>query len=64
MQAAKSKVKNYRPLMLSIAAVPADSKDRKSTGYVFGSEILAIPADASNVDAAWESIKYFNGEEK
>lgn len=63
LQAAKSKVKNYKPFTLGIAAGPADSKDRKSTGYVFGSEILAIPADASNVDAAWEFIKYFNGED-
>ncbi|MFD1910065.1 hypothetical protein ACFSQ7_48110 [Paenibacillus rhizoplanae] len=59
----KSNVKNYKPFTLGMAAGPADSKDRKSTGYVFGSEILAIPAGASNVDAAWEFIKYFNGDD-
>ncbi|MEK3674329.1 ABC transporter substrate-binding protein [Paenibacillus sp. FSL R10-2771] len=63
LQAANSNVKNYKPFTLGMAAGPADSKDRKSTGYVFGSEILAIPAGASNLDAAWEFIKYFNGDD-
>jgi multiple sugar transport system substrate-binding protein len=63
LQKAKKDVKNYKPFTLGIAAGPADSKDRKSTGYVFGSEIVAIPAGASNVDAAWDFIKYFNGDD-
>ncbi len=63
LQSAKNNVKNYKPFTLGIAAGPADSKDRKSTGYVFGSEILAIPAGASNVDTAWDFIKYFNGDD-
>ncbi|AIQ71744.1 ABC transporter substrate-binding protein [Paenibacillus graminis] len=63
LQKAKNNVKNYKPFTLGIAAGPADSKDRKSTGYVFGSEILAIPAGASNVDTAWDFIKYFNGDD-
>ncbi|NQX46564.1 extracellular solute-binding protein [Paenibacillus tritici] len=63
LQKAKNNVKNYKPFTLGMVAGPADSKDRKSTGYVFGSEILAIPAGASNRDAAWDFIKYFNGDE-
>ncbi|MNP26712.1 hypothetical protein D3C76_1195790 [compost metagenome] len=63
LQAAKSGVKNYKPFTLGIAAGPADPKDRKSTGNVFVTEIFAIPAGASNVDAAWDFIKYFNGDE-
>ena len=63
LQAAKSGVKNYKPFELDIAAGPADPKDRKSTGNVFVSEIFAIPAGASNVDAAWDFIKYFNGDD-
>ncbi|MGN7762482.1 ABC transporter substrate-binding protein [Paenibacillus sp. 22594] len=63
LQAAKSGVKNYKPFTLGIAAGPADSKDRKSTGNVFITEIFAIPADASHVDAAWDFIQYFNGDD-
>lgn len=63
LQEAKSKVKNYKSFTLGMAAGPADSKDRKSTGDVFVNEIFAIPAGASNVDAAWDFIKYFNGDE-
>ncbi|KTD88585.1 ABC transporter substrate-binding protein [Paenibacillus etheri] len=63
LQKAKNNVKNYKPFTLGIAAGPADSKDRKSTGNVLISEIFAIPAGASNVDAAWNLIKYFNGDD-
>ncbi|KAA8753953.1 ABC transporter substrate-binding protein [Paenibacillus sp. UASWS1643] len=62
LQAAKNSVKNYKPFTLGIAAGPA-AKDRKSTGNVYIHEIFAIPAGASHVDAAWDFIKYFNGEE-
>ncbi len=63
LQAAKSSVKNYKPFTLGIAAGPADPKNLKSTGNVYVSEIFAIPAGASNVDAAWDFIKYFNGDD-
>ncbi|MDQ0173579.1 ABC transporter substrate-binding protein [Paenibacillus tundrae] len=62
LQAAKSGVKNYKPFTLGIVAGPV-AKDRKSTGNVFINEIFAIPADAADVDAAWDFIKYFNGED-
>ncbi|CAI6083780.1 hypothetical protein PAECIP112173_04065 [Paenibacillus sp. JJ-100] len=62
LQAAKSGVKNYKPFTLRIVAGPA-AKDRESTGNIFINDIFAIPADASHVDAAWEFIKYFNGDE-
>ncbi len=63
LQAAKSGVKNYKSFTLGIAAGPVDPKDRKSTGNVYTTEIFAIPAGASNVDAAWDFIKYFNGDD-
>lgn len=63
LQAAKSGVKNYKPFTLGIVAGPVDPKDRKSTANVFVSEIFAIPASASNVDAAWDFIKYFHGDD-
>ncbi|MGV2966982.1 ABC transporter substrate-binding protein [Paenibacillus sp. AGC30] len=62
LQAAKKGVKNYKPFTLGIAAGPA-AKDRKSTGNVYINEIFAIPAGASHVDAAWDFIKYFNGDD-
>lgn len=62
LQAAKSGVKNYKPFTLGIAAGPA-AKDGKSTGNIYIQEIFAIPADASHVDAAWDFIKYFNGDD-
>lgn len=63
LQAAKSGVKNYKPFTLGMVTGPADPQNRKSTGNVYVSEIFAIPAGASNVDAAWEFIKYFNGDD-
>ncbi|WP_336763317.1 ABC transporter substrate-binding protein [Paenibacillus sp. USHLN196] len=62
LQAAKKGVKNYKPFTLGIAAGPA-AKDRKSTGNLYINEIFAIPAGASHVDAAWDFIKYFNGDD-
>ena len=62
LQAAK-KAKNYKPFTLGMVAGPADSKDRESTGNVYVNNIFAIPAAASNVDAAWDFIKYFNGDD-
>ncbi|NGZ76545.1 extracellular solute-binding protein [Saccharibacillus alkalitolerans] len=63
LQAAKSGVKNYKPFTLGIAAGPADSGDRKSTGDFYTGDIFAIPAKASNVDGAWQFIEYFTGDE-
>lgn len=63
LKAANSGVKNYKPFTLGMAAGPTDPKDRKSTGNVFISEIFAIPANASNVDAAWDFIKYLHGDD-
>lgn len=63
LQEAEKKVNNYTPFKLGMATAPVDPKDRKSTGNVFIHEILAIPADAAHVDAAWDFIKYFNGDE-
>jgi len=63
LQAAKSSVNNYKPFTLGMAAGPAASKDRKSTGNVFVTDIFAIPAGAAHLDTAWDFIKYFNGDE-
>lgn len=63
LKAAKSAVKNYKPFNLGIATGPVSSKDRKSTGGFFISDIFAIPASASNVDAAWDFIKYLHGDD-
>ncbi|MGF7048167.1 multiple sugar transport system substrate-binding protein [Paenibacillus sp. DS2015] len=63
LKAANSGVKNYKPFTLGMAAGPADPKDRKSTGNINISNIFAIPASASNVDAAWDFIKYFHGDD-
>lgn len=63
LQSAKNGVKNYKPFTLGMVAGPADPKDRKSTGSARVPEILAIPANATNVDAAWDFIKYFLGDD-
>lgn len=63
LEAAKSGVKNYKPFTLGIAAGPAASKNQESTGNVSINEIFAIPAGAAHVDAAWDFIKYFNGDD-
>lgn len=63
LQAAKSSVKNYKPFTLGIAAGPADSEGRNSTGDFYTSDIFAVPAQASNVEGAWDFIEYVTGEE-
>ncbi|WP_172195930.1 ABC transporter substrate-binding protein [Saccharibacillus qingshengii] len=62
LKAAQSS-KKIKPFTLGITAGPADSDDRKSTGDFYTSDILAIPAKASNVDGAWDFIEYVTGDE-
>lgn len=59
LNAAKGNVKNYKPFTLVMAAGSADPKNRKSAGTIFVTNIFEIPANASNVDAAWISSNIF-----
>jgi multiple sugar transport system substrate-binding protein len=60
-QAANS-IKDYKGFEVGIAAGPADPTDpTKTMGYL--STLFAIRADSSNIDAAWDFVKFVNGEE-
>lgn len=60
---AKSMLPDYKPFEIGIAAGPVDPAEPGKTRNINISDIFAINADASNVDAAWEFMKYVNGEE-
>jgi multiple sugar transport system substrate-binding protein len=57
------KYKNYKPFELGIAAGPVDPVDRTKTNGAYLNEIFGISATSPNTEAAWEFIKFVNGEE-
>jgi multiple sugar transport system substrate-binding protein len=59
---AATNTKDYKGFELGIAAGPVDHTDpTKTRGYV--STLFAIRADSSNIEAAWDFVKFANGEE-
>ncbi|MGZ7445330.1 ABC transporter substrate-binding protein [Paenibacillus sp. TH7-28] len=63
LKEAKNAVKDYKPFQIGIVAGPVDPALPDSTRDVSFSEIFAIRADSPNADAAWEFLKFVNGEE-
>ncbi|MBA9086182.1 multiple sugar transport system substrate-binding protein [Fontibacillus solani] len=60
---AKTSVQNYKPFELGMVTGPVNSADpeRSSTFYLY--QIMTIRANSTKVEAAWEFIKFVNGEE-
>lgn len=63
MQQAKTAIPEYKPFELGIVAGPVDSAEPDATRDIYFNEIFAINAKSPNVDAAWEFIKFINGED-
>ncbi|WP_170220276.1 ABC transporter substrate-binding protein [Paenibacillus anaericanus] len=47
----------------NVVTAPVDESNREATPYFFIPTIFAINAKAQNVQAAWEFVKFINGEE-
>ncbi|MFD1179376.1 ABC transporter substrate-binding protein [Paenibacillus puldeungensis] len=60
---AKNAVKNYKPFQVGIVAGPVDPTQPDSTRDASPGDIFAIKANSPNTDAAWEFLKFINGDE-
>lgn len=60
---AKNALKNYKPFEIGIVAGPVDPAAPDKTRNVSIGEIFSIRANTENADAAWEFIKFINGDE-
>lgn len=63
MKEARSNLKDYTPFEIGIVAGPVDPADPETSRNIYFSEIFGIRADSPNADAAWDFIKFINGEE-
>ncbi|WP_019635726.1 ABC transporter substrate-binding protein [Paenibacillus fonticola] len=63
LKQASESIKDYKPFELGIVAGPADSADPEKSRSINLSEVFAISANSPNTDAAWEFIKFVNGEQ-
>lgn len=60
---AKGALKDYKPFQLGVVAGPVDPARPDETREVYFGEIFAIRSDSPNADAAWEFLKFVNGDE-
>lgn len=59
---ATDNMKDYKGFKIGLAAGPVDPADpTKSSGYI--NDLFAIRAGSANIEAAWDFIKFVNGEE-
>lgn len=63
MKEAKNSIKDYKPFKIGMAAGPVDPALPDKTRDLYFNEVFSIRANSPNVDAAWEFIKFINGEE-
>ncbi|MNO40456.1 Bacterial extracellular solute-binding protein [compost metagenome] len=63
MQQAKAAIADFKPFELGIAAGPVDPAEPDATRDIYINEVFAINANSPNVDAAWEFLKFINGED-
>ncbi|MEK8126511.1 extracellular solute-binding protein [Paenibacillus filicis] len=56
-------VKNVTPVNWDLVTVPVDPQNREVSGAVSVSNLFAVNAQSAEKRAAWEFIKYINGEE-
>jgi multiple sugar transport system substrate-binding protein len=60
---ASTNMKDYKGFEIGIAAGPVDPSDPTTTNSAYLNELFAIRAGSPNADAAWDFIKFVNGEE-
>lgn len=63
MKESKTYIKDYNSFEIGIVAGPVDPADPETSRNIYFSDIFAIRADSPNADAAWDFIKFINGEE-
>lgn len=63
MKEAKNAIKDYKPFQLGMVAGPVDPADPETTRSIYFSEIFAIRGGSPNADAAWDFLKFVNGED-
>ena len=59
---AQNQVKDYEPFQLGAVAGPVDPADPETSRNLVFDDIFGIRANSPNADAAWEFIKFINGE--
>ncbi|WP_410770757.1 ABC transporter substrate-binding protein [Fontibacillus sp. BL9] len=59
----KNSLKDYKPFELGMATGPVDPADPETTRNVYFNDVFGIRAGSPNVDAAWDFIKFINGED-
>lgn len=60
---AQGQIKDYKPFQIGVVAGPVDPAEPDKSRNISMSEILAIRANSANADAAWEFLKFVNGDE-
>ena len=60
---ASDRIKDYKPFELGMVAGPVDPVEPDATKEVYFSEIFAVRSNSPNSEAAWEFLKFINGEE-
>ncbi|MBP1907180.1 multiple sugar transport system substrate-binding protein [Paenibacillus turicensis] len=60
---AETYMKDYKKFEIGIAAGPVDPSEPTKTRGAFLNDLFAIRAGSPNLDAAWDFIKFVNGEE-
>ncbi|WP_159881448.1 ABC transporter substrate-binding protein [Paenibacillus puerhi] len=63
LERAKESVKNVNPVNWDLVTVPVDPQNRDVSNNVSVSNLFAINAQSPQKRAAWEFLKYINGEE-
>ncbi|MGG1936718.1 ABC transporter substrate-binding protein [Paenibacillus macerans] len=60
---AQGQIKDYKPFQIGAVAGPVDPAEPDKSRSISMRDILAIRANSPNADAAWEFLKFVNGEE-
>ncbi len=60
---AKERFKNAAPANWGIVTAPVDPSNRNQSGYFSLGSIFAVSASSANPRAAWEFVKYVNGDD-
>lgn len=63
MKNAKESMKDYKPFQVGIVAGPVDPAEPDKSRNIKFNEVFAIRANSPNADAAWEFMKYVNGDD-
>lgn len=59
----KNSLKDYKPFELGMVSGPVDPADPETTRSVYLYDVFGIRAGSPNADAAWDFIKFINGED-